>query len=186
MPADDPPRFCPWPEAAVCLDFHGWFQRVSRRGFGCQRPTVPSLMVGLCWLGLSGCGAGGHGDWQAPAMADCRFQTNGFVHLHIAEEQGTVSLISDYTPGQAPDHALDLREGRESEGRLVRGGDSRQLVEFFLVNDEFGQKPGETVLLRLAADGRSRIEARSPQGRIRTLDFGTCTAAPRPLDRKGH
>lgn len=109
-------------------------------------------------------------------MFDCAFQNNNHLHLHIAERQGSASLISAYQRGRTDSHADDLREGRESEGRLVPAGpDSRYKVELFLLNDHFGETAGEKVVLRLAADGRARLQAEATGGRSRTIDFGTCT-----------
>ena len=108
-------------------------------------------------------------------MLDCLFETNRHLHLHVAEQRRSATLVSGYQPGSKASHAEDLRQGRESEGRLITPGGSRFRLELFLLNDQFGEKPGEVVLVRVDRDGRSRLEARNQQGQIRLLDFGTCS-----------
>lgn len=108
-------------------------------------------------------------------MLDCLFETSRHLHLHVAEERNSATLVSRYQPGMRASHAEDLRQGLESEGRLIAPEGGRFRLELFLLNDRFGEKPGEVVMVQVDGDGRSRIEARNPQGRIRLLDFGTCS-----------
>lgn len=111
-------------------------------------------------------------------MYDCRFQNSGHLHLHLSSARGSVSVITGYEPGRHGDHAADLRAGRESEGRLVPPGPgNRYAVELFLLNDHFGERPSETVLVRVGEDGRSRVEAKGVDDRPRTIDSGTCSSA---------
>jgi hypothetical protein len=45
----------------------------------------------------------------------------------------------------------------------------------FLLNENFGAKLGEVVLIRVAQDSQSKVEARAVGGVVRTIDTGTCT-----------
>jgi hypothetical protein len=107
-------------------------------------------------------------------MVDCKFQANNHVHLHVAEGPGTVALISRYSPSEPSAHFEDLRQGIESKGRLISAAGHRLVVEMYLLNDHLGETPGETVRILVADDGRSRIEARTPGGGVRTIDTGVC------------
>ena len=108
-------------------------------------------------------------------MVDCEFQANNHIHMHLSEERGTAALVSSYTPGEERTHFEDLRNGVESEGRLVRAAANGFDVEIFLLNDHFGENPGDVVRIRVAGDGRSLMEAKGPGGVVRTIDTGTCT-----------
>lgn len=108
-------------------------------------------------------------------MLDCQYKSNQDIHLHVSEKRGAVTVVSDYVPGTHPTHAEDLRSGTESEGRLINSPRNRFKVQLFLLNDNFGQKIGEQVLLQVNDDGSSLLEAKGPDGVIRTLDSGTCT-----------
>ena len=112
---------------------------------------------------------------EASEMYDCQFQTNKLIHLHVSRQRGTASVISDYQRGRTRSHSNDVREARESEGRLVAPGDMRYAIELFLLNDRFGERAGEKVVVRVAGDGRARFEGRSADGKVRTIDFGTCS-----------
>ncbi len=107
-------------------------------------------------------------------MVDCQFQTNNHVHLHVAEGPGTVALITRYAPSDPSSHLEDLRKGVESKGRLIRAAGARLAVEMYLLNDRLGENPGESVRILIGEDGRSRIEARTPRGGVRTIDTGVC------------
>jgi hypothetical protein len=109
------------------------------------------------------------------AMYDCRFETNELIHLHVSRERGTASVITQYQSGLTESHSGDVRQGRESNGRLVAPGPSRYAVELFLLNDRLGQKPGEKVILRVAADGRALLEGQAVDGQLRRIDFGICS-----------
>lgn len=107
-------------------------------------------------------------------MVDCKFQANKHVHMHVAEEPRTVGLITRYSPSEPSTHLEDLRKGVESKGRLISAAGTRLAVEMFLLNDRLGENPGDTVLILIGEDGRSRIEARSSRGGVRTIDTGVC------------
>jgi hypothetical protein len=107
-------------------------------------------------------------------MVDCQFQANKHVHLHVAEDPGTVALITRYVPGAESSHREDLRKGIESKGRLISADGYRLAVDMYLLNDRLGDNPGETVRILVDGVGRSRIEARSPRGGVRTIDTGVC------------
>ena len=129
---------------------------------------------------LPGCLTGGDpaSPTHSPNMYDCRFQNNGHLHLHLSLARGSGSVITGYEPGRQADHAADLRAGRESEGRLVQPGPgNRYAVELFLLNDHFGERPGEKVVIRVGEDGRSRVEATGVEVNPRVIDFGTCSSA---------
>jgi hypothetical protein len=109
-------------------------------------------------------------------MYDCQLERNKLVHLHLSEQLGTASLISEYKPGQYGSHSYDVRHGLESEGRLLPARDGeRYRIELFLRNDDFGEQSGEKVVIALAPDGRTRVEAQTLSGNIRRLDVGTCS-----------
>lgn len=107
-------------------------------------------------------------------MVDCKFEANNHAHLHVAEGPGTVALISRYSPSEPSAHFEDLRQGIESKGRLIRDDRHRLVVDLYLLNDRLGENPDESVRLWIADDGRSRIEARTPRGGVRTIDTGVC------------
>ena len=111
-------------------------------------------------------------------MVDCLFENNRHLHLHVSEPRRSATLVSHYRPGAHASHAEDLRQGRESEGRLREPGASRFLIELFLLNAPLGEKPGEVVVVRVDADGRSRMEARAGDGSRRVIDYGTCSDRP--------
>jgi len=143
-------------------------------------PVVFGL-IPLLVAALQACNQGGEAGSAAQPlkMFDCQFQRKGLLHLHLSESRGSASVITAYTPGQHGSHTNDIREGRESEGRLVPPGEtSRYAVELFLLNDQFGQAANDQVMIRMAADGRTRIEARPLQGQSRVIDFGTCSSHP--------
>jgi len=129
-------------------------------------------------VALGACRSAETGAAHASTMYDCRFQNSELVHLHISEQSGSVSVISDYKPTTPGSHSDHVRNGRESEGRLVppRGGD-RHTIELFLFNDHFGETAGDKVVIHMAGDGRTRIESHANQDQHRTLDFGTCSKA---------
>ena len=116
-------------------------------------------------------------------MYDCQFENVRSTHLHVSMERGTATLISDGHGGGHGSHTYDLGRGLESEGRLVRpsSGD-RYAIELFLSNQHFAQRPDEKVVIRVATDGRARIEAQAPGAKLRTLDFGTCSLTQRHPD----
>ncbi|MFM7674776.1 MAG: hypothetical protein ACKO5F_04145 [Synechococcus sp.] len=112
-------------------------------------------------------------------MLDCQLEKIGPLHLHLAESRGSTSVISEYQPGRHQDHADAIREGRESEGRLVPPGPGmRYAIELFLLNDHFGESSAEKLVIRIAPDGRTRLEARGLAASPRVLDVGTCSLAP--------
>jgi hypothetical protein len=108
-------------------------------------------------------------------MYDCQFEKNQLVHLHIAEQRGTASLISRYQRGRHSTHAQDVRAAKESEGRLVAPGGSRHVIELFLLNDRFGEQPGEQLIVRVAADGQAFLEGRRADRSLRQIDVGRCS-----------
>ena len=122
---------------------------------------------------LASCGADGSGG-KVLLMVDCKFQANKHVHMHVAEDPGTVGLITRYSPSEPSAHLEDLRKGIESKGRLISADGYRLVVGMFLLNDRLGENPGETVRIMVAEDGQSRIEARAPRGGVRTIDTGVC------------
>jgi len=122
---------------------------------------------------LASCGADGSGG-KVLLMVDCKFQANKHVHMHVAEDPGTVGLITRYSPSEPSAHLEDLRKGIESKGRLISADGYRLVVEMFLLNDRLGENPGESVRIWIDDDGRSRIEARAPRGGVRTIDTGVC------------
>ncbi|MCS5698192.1 hypothetical protein NZK32_03945 [Cyanobium sp. FGCU-52] len=109
-------------------------------------------------------------------MYDCEFEEAKLIHLHISKQAGSASVLSSYRPGSQPSHSRDVREARESEGRLVAPGNSLYVIELFLLNDRFGEKPEETVILRIARDGRVQLKGRGLDGRHRLIDSGTCSS----------
>lgn len=122
---------------------------------------------------LASCATPGSRD-KALLMVDCKFQANNHVHLHVAEDPGTVALITRYSPSEPRAHSDDLRKGIESKGRLISADGYRLAVDMYLLNDRLGENPGDTVRIWVDDDGRSRIEARSPRGGVRTIDTGVC------------
>lgn len=108
-------------------------------------------------------------------MVDCEFQANKHIHMHLSEERGAATLVSSYAPGKQRSHLEDLRNGIESEGRLIRSAGDGFDVEIFLLNDHFGENPGDVVRIQVDDDGRSQMEAKGPGGVARTIDTGTCT-----------
>jgi hypothetical protein len=169
-------------------------QRQSSRGFRAlalrplQRQAVGSarnpfrsslwMRLGITALLLSGCQPHTElplqrvGDLE---MVDCRFQNNGHVHIHIARARGQATVVSRYSPGNSKSHSEALRSGLESEGRLLKSGAGEHRIELFLLNDHFGEKPGELLTLHIAADGRSTFRARGAGVSERIIDFGTCS-----------
>lgn len=119
-------------------------------------------------------------------MYDCRFQNAKLTHLHVSLERGTATLMREGHGAGHGGHAYDLDRGLESEGRLVRplSGD-RYTIELFLSNQHFAQRQDEKVVIRVATDGRARLEAQAPGAKVRTLDFGTCSRTQRHPDPAG-
>jgi hypothetical protein len=107
-------------------------------------------------------------------MVDCQFRANKHIHMHVSEERSAVTLVTNYTPGDASTHFEDLRRGVESKGRLIGPDGNRFRIEMFLLNDHFGESPGEVVRIQIGGDGKSRIEAKGEGGVIRVIDSGTC------------
>ncbi len=110
-------------------------------------------------------------------MIDCQFEMHGPVHLHVSDQRGTASVVSDYQPAASGKHADALRQGRESKGTLAPPGGSRYRIEVFLRNDAFGSRPQEGLTLVLESDGRARFEGQAPGAALRVLDRGTCIDA---------
>jgi len=124
----------------------------------------------------AGCQQGADPDGaQSSTMYDCQFEKNRLIHLHVAEQRGTASLISNFRRGLHGNHAQDVRAARESEGRLVAPGGFRHVIELFLLNDRLGERPGESVILRLAADGKVRLEGQRADRSLRLIDEGRCS-----------
>lgn len=94
--------------------------------------------------------------------------------MHVSEKRGAVTLVSRYTPGATRSHSDDLRRGLESEGRLISPDANRFKFELFLLNDHFGEKPGEVVFVDVSEDGGTRMVARAASGSTRVIDSGTC------------
>ena len=110
-------------------------------------------------------------------MIDCQFEMHGAVHLHVSEQRGTASVVSDYQPEAGGKHADALRQGRESKGTLSPPGGSRYRIEVFLRNDAFGSRPQEGLSLIIEKDGEARFEGQAPGAALRVLDRGTCIDA---------
>lgn len=111
-------------------------------------------------------------------MVDCTFGRIGHVHLHINPARGIATVISSYQPNRAVDHASDIRQGRESEARLISAAPPfKYALEIFLANDQFGQSAVEAVRFLIGNGGPSRIEASMPSGARRVLASGNCTMA---------
>lgn len=146
------------------------------QGLSCRACAAAiALLIGV----LQGCRVGGGAGSEAhrPTMVDCQLQKIGLLHLHLWQSRGSASLITEYQPGRHQDHADAIREGRESEGRLVPPGPGmRYAIELFLLNDHFGESAAEKVVIRVAPDGRTRLEAKGPAGPPRLLDVGTCSS----------
>lgn len=141
------------------------------------RGLLAGLAGGLVPLSLAACsGLGGAPDKDLLTMIDCDFRLQGAVHLHVSEERGTASVVSDYKPGGG-EHANALREGRESKGTLAPPGASRYRIDVFLRNDPFGSRPNEVLRLILERDGQARFEAQAPGQPVRLLDRGSCIDA---------
>jgi hypothetical protein len=136
-------------------------------------PPIPPLLALIAGSFLASCGADGSGG-KTLLMVDCRFQANSHVHMHVEEDLGTVALITRYAPGDPSSHLETLRKGIESKGRLASADGYRLVMDMYLLNDRLGESPGETVRIWVDDDGRSRIEARSPRGGVRTIDTGVC------------
>lgn len=113
-------------------------------------------------------------------MFDCDFARNGPIHVHVADQLSNASLITAYQPAGTASHAEVLRNARESRGRIVKPGTARYLVEMFLLNDDFGQGPDESLLFRLAHDGRALLEGSSSVGQRRVVDVGSCRPSGTP------
>ncbi|MCP9805309.1 hypothetical protein KBY71_02085 [Cyanobium sp. T1B-Tous] len=124
---------------------------------------------------LAACSANIPAEDSGSLMIDCVFETNRHVHMHVSEKRGAVTLVSRYTPGSTKSHSEDLRRGLESEGRIISSRDHRLKSELFLLNDHFGEKPGEVVFVEVRDDGISRMEAKAVSGAIRQIDSGTCS-----------
>jgi hypothetical protein len=110
-------------------------------------------------------------------MIDCDFEQQGAIHLHVSEQRGTASVVSDYQPAAGGKHADALRQGRESKGTLAPPGGSRFRIEVFLRNDAFGSRPEEGLSLILERDGQARFEGQAPGAALRVLDRGICIDA---------
>lgn len=134
---------------------------------------IKPLLAVIAGSLLASCSAEGPVD-KVLLMVDCKFQANKHVHMHVAEDPGTVGLITRYSPSEPSAHLEDLRKGIESKGRLISAAGTRLAVEMFLLNDRLGENPGETVRIMVADDGRSWIEARASRGGVRTIDTGVC------------
>ena len=124
---------------------------------------------------LASCAAEVKNKNPSTLMVDCHFRANEHVHMHVYEDRDAVTLVTGYTPGQGKTHFDDLRDGVESKGRLISSAGDRLAVEMFLLNENFGAKPGEVVLIRVAEDGQSKVEARAVGGVVRMIDTGACT-----------
>lgn len=124
---------------------------------------------------LASCAADVANENSSTLMVDCQFQANNHVHMHVYEERGAVTLVTGYTPGKESGHFEDLRSGIESKGRLISSAGHRLAIDMYLLNDHFGENPGEVVRIRVGGDGRSKMEARGIRGVVRTIDTGTCT-----------
>jgi hypothetical protein len=108
-------------------------------------------------------------------MIDCQYKINGHIHLHVSEERGSATLVSRYIPKSAQTHADDLRQGIESEGRMINPGNNLLKIDIFLLNDQLGETPGETVFISINKNGGSQIEAKAvTSGAVRLIDSGTC------------
>ena len=108
-------------------------------------------------------------------MYDCLFEANDHVHFHASPNRGRVTVVSDYTPGKRKTHALDLKDGKESEAKMLPPiANTKYAFEIFLLNDNFGQKPQEKVVFFVEHDGRARLEGSKPDGSRRLIDSGTC------------
>lgn len=134
---------------------------------------IKPLLVLFAGSLLASCTAEGPVD-KVLLMVDCKFQANKHVHMHVAEDPGTVGLITRYSPSEPSAHLEDLRKGIESKGRLISADGYRLVVDMYLLNDRLGENPGESVRIWIDDDGRSRIEARAPRGGVRTIDTGVC------------
>ena len=158
----------------------------DRRAQACPRVRHSRLGLIVFGLLLAGCSDSGVQPSASLRMFDCVFQSGKHVHLHISESEARASLITDYRRGTADSHAGDLRAGRESKGRLEAAAGGRLVIAMFLLNDHFGESAGETVSVHLAADGRTRFEARGSGGQTRTIDAGTCSPVGHqpPLSRR--
>jgi hypothetical protein len=138
----------------------------------------PSLKGLLLAVGLVGCSSAPHGLDTGLQMVDCQFRQMGHVHVHVSEQRGLASVLTNYTPSTDPGrHAEALRKATESKGSLIAPGTSRYRIEVYLRKDQFGNLPQELLRLNLARDGEGRFEAVSPGEPARTLDIGTCTYA---------
>jgi|LakMenEpi03Aug12_release.lakeMendotaPanAssembly.Ray.scaffolds.fasta_scaffold110700_4 hypothetical protein len=114
-------------------------------------------------------------------MVDCVFREGEHLHMHIAEERDAATIVTSYTPGETGNHFEDLRKGVESKGRLVDPGNQRFSIEMFLLNDSFGQEPGEVLWIQVGRDGKARMEAKGSGGAIRVIDTGACVLPKAPL-----
>ena len=137
-----------------------------------------SLKGLLLMASLVGCSSAPPGPHTSLQMVDCQFRQMGHVHVHVSEQRGLASVLTNYTPNTDPGrHAAALRQATESKGSLIDPGKSRYRIEVYLRNDQFGNLPQEVLRLNLERDGEGRFEAVSPSGPTRTLDVGTCTYA---------
>lgn len=107
-------------------------------------------------------------------------RANGLARLTLSRQLGAASLTTRLSAAASGSQSPRGTEGLKSLGRLVGSSGSSLVLEFFLLNDAFAQQPKELVQLRLARDGRTLLQARSPNGRTRDLDFGTCLLSDRP------
>jgi hypothetical protein len=58
---------------------------------------------------------------------------------------------------------------------MISPGGNRLMADMFLLNDHFGENPGEIVRIQVADDGRSQIKAKGDGEEFRVIDTGTCT-----------
>jgi hypothetical protein len=113
-----------------------------------------------------------HGDLK---MYNCLFEANGHLHFHVAPKRGRVTVVSDYTPGRHKTHALDLKDGKESEAKLLPSiATVKYAFEVFLFNDSFGQSAQEKATFFVDHNGRARLEGSRPDAARRLIDSGQC------------
>jgi len=93
--------------------------------------------------------------------------------MHVAEEPGAVTLVTNDPPDKESTHFENLRNAIDSKGRLIRDDGHRLVVDIYLRNDRLGENSGECLGIWIDDDGRSRIEARAPLG-VCTIDTGVC------------
>jgi hypothetical protein len=145
------------------------FPQTSRR-----KIFAPLVVMSLGPV-LASCASAVSNGNPSTLMVDCQFRANNHIHMHVAEERGSVTLVTGYTPGEESTHFEDLRKGIESKGRLMNSAGYRLAIEMYLLNDHFGENPGDVVRIQVAGDGRSLMQAKGAGGVVRTIDTGTCT-----------